>query len=229
MLDDPFARTRSNASVTRFLDRFAAEAGKSLPPIDVEILREEMRAHLEESIQARLELGASEEEAERQALAEFGSAKQIGTESRRQESTVDRGFLAISLAVLVFWIDAISIGPPSDALNDVLLLLLLALHVLFLRAAARTRRFQAETLAYVLGGAWMLWSLKGALWFSMVPGEAYDIPALDFLREAIATVRLGGWVVPVVYVSLYAVGWASGRIWRLVVARVRTMSGANRA
>lgn len=214
------------SNVNRFLDRFSDEAGKSLPPIDVEILRDEMRAHLEESIQARLELGASPEEAERQALAEFGSPKQIGTQTRRQDGKIDREFLAASLLVIFFWVTALTVGPPSDALNDFLSLVLIVVHVLFIRAAAKARRFQGETLAYVLGSAWFLWSLKGALWFSMIPGEAYDVPALDFIREAIATVRLGGWIFALVYAAIAAFGWSLGQIARRLAALRNEARGA---
>ncbi|RYG24791.1 hypothetical protein EON82_09430 [bacterium] len=204
-----------------FLRLLADEAGKCLPPIEVELLKEEMRAHLEESIQARLELGASLGEAERQALAEFGTAASIGEEARRRDAKIDRGFLGVSMAVAAFWVGAFFSAPLSDSMKDLMMLCFIGLHVFFVAFAAKTRRFQKEVLTGVLGGAWAFWAIKGALGYSMVPEEAYDNRALDFVREAIATIRLGGWIFAAIYLGLYVFGFNLGRLGRLISRRRR--------
>jgi hypothetical protein len=209
------------SKVARFLDRFVVEAGKTLPPVEVEMLVEEMRMHLEDSIQARLELGATPIEAERQALAVFGAAGSIGEEARRREPMVDRNFLGASVAVVAFWVGAYFSAPLSDAMKDLMMLCFIGLHVFFVAFAAKTRRFQTKALAGVLGSAWTLWALKGALGDSMLPGEAYDHRGLDFLREAIATVRLGGWIFAAIYVGLYIFGWGLGRAGRQIAAQIK--------
>ena len=61
----------------RYLEELAASAGRELSAFETRALVAETRAHLEDSIQARLELGLTLEQAEREAVAAFGSPRRI--------------------------------------------------------------------------------------------------------------------------------------------------------
>lgn len=70
----------------RLLTELADEAQRSLPHVEATALVAEARDHLEDDVQARLELGATPEEAERQAVAAFGEVRAVaGTIVQRVE------------------------------------------------------------------------------------------------------------------------------------------------
>ena len=74
--------------IERFLDQLASEAGKTRPPHEVAELVAEVREHLEDSIQARVELGRLPEDATKEALSSFGDARAVASaEARRRETT----------------------------------------------------------------------------------------------------------------------------------------------
>jgi hypothetical protein len=110
----------------------------------------EAKGHLEESIQARLELGDTPEEAERQAVAAFGRAERIGDEVRSHESRIDRRFLLAFLSVIVFWA-VMGVGRSfPDWMLIPMLALLAGVHIAFALTSAWVRRIQWRTFAILL-------------------------------------------------------------------------------
>ena len=103
----------------RYLEELAASAGRELSAIETQALVAETRAHLEDSIQARLELGLTLEEAEREAVVSFGQASKVGIEigngvaTRRY--TGKTHLLAIAYAL---FIAGVVVGPPLQLWSE---------------------------------------------------------------------------------------------------------------
>lgn len=138
-----------------FLCRLEADLAKNLPALEAATFAAEARNHLEDSIQARLELGATPEEAEREALIAFGKTADVVQESRPREPWIDRRFLGAALAVVAYW--AFFGGGRSfpDWVAAPMLALFAVVHGGYLFAGSRTRRFQGATLALVLLPLWV--------------------------------------------------------------------------
>ena len=148
--------------VDAVLQTLAQEAGKTLSVHEVEGLVAEAREHLEESIQARVELGATAEEAEREAILAFGAAERVGREAAPRGPLVDRRFALWALCAVAYWL---IFAPRSwpDWVAFPLLLLGLALHVGFWLALARARRPQWVAFAAIFGTLWLAFSVPSAL------------------------------------------------------------------
>ncbi len=90
-------------NLERFLERLGEEAEKSLSVSETATLVADARAHLEDDIQARLELGATLEGAEREAIRAFGSAEVLGTEIKRREPKAELAFSFGAVGMAVFF------------------------------------------------------------------------------------------------------------------------------
>lgn len=94
----------------RFLDDLGSEASRlKLPWSEVNAVVEEARTHLEDSIQARLELDATPEAAEREAIKAFGSARRIAHEASavRASRLQGRRLVLFTLASFLFFVASI--------------------------------------------------------------------------------------------------------------------------
>jgi hypothetical protein len=91
----------------RLLEDIRKEAEASLDPAMTRAVLDEIAAHLDASIQARMELGDSVDQAERDAVAEFGSARVLvrGLMPLRCSSWFDlRFFTRVGLAALLVFL-----------------------------------------------------------------------------------------------------------------------------
>lgn len=159
----------------KFLDGFGQELRKSLSDSEVEALVSEARNHLEDSIQARLELGASLAEAEAQALAAFGEAHQVREEVRRREPSASvasrlyvmgTGYLVAALFILISY--RLYDRFPNAGLWFFQLLVIVALG--FAGCSFRARRpAPIPILATGVGGTFALWILLGSTWLTLGP------------------------------------------------------------
>lgn len=138
----------------RYLEELNVELRKSLPTIEASDLVQEAKAHLEDSIQARLELGATREEAERAALAAFGEAHRVGEEVRKREPKFDRGFTVTFLAMAAFAFWAVNQGQMGK-IWFAWLALYAALHIAFVVKSLRVQRPQLLIFAVVLLPLWL--------------------------------------------------------------------------
>lgn len=145
-----------------YLDRLEQEARHALPPDEARALVFEARDHLEHSIQARLELGATPEEAEAEAIAAFGTAQAVGDEAKWREPRIDRRFLLSCLVVLLFWGWVGTIQSLPDWMAIPFVLIAGAVHVAFVVASLYARRIQAIALGAILVPLWLGWSTKQA-------------------------------------------------------------------
>ena len=141
-----------------FLQRLADEAGKGLSASESEALVTESRAHLEDSIQARLELGQSFEEAQREAIAAFGSTKALADAVRLCEPKIDRPLAFASLGILASFTLLCRDG-ANEFLVLVATLSLVVAHVVFLTSAFQARRFPIRTAVLLSGALWLSASL----------------------------------------------------------------------
>lgn len=83
-----------------YLDRLAKEAVKGRSMREAEALLSEVREHLNDSIQARLELGSSLEEAERDAVAAFGAPQRV---ARSVSEAPPNGVKARMVCLTTYW------------------------------------------------------------------------------------------------------------------------------
>jgi len=142
-----------------YLQELERSARRELSESEAGALVAEAREHLAESIQSRLELGMSPEEAEREAVAVFGTAHAIGQETRRRESRIDRPFLFSCLAVVAFWgfVGSLRAALPEWA-TPLFAIAAVGIHAAFIVTSVYARRLQAVTLALVLGPLWLGWA-----------------------------------------------------------------------
>ena len=153
----------------RYLEEFAASAGRELSTGETQALVAETRAHLEDSIQARLELGVTPEEAEREALAAFGEARRIGQEVRRREPLIDRRFLLVALTSVVYWA-WFGYGRSFPGWAFVPLVgTAFALHGAYLLASLKARRPQLLTLLLIFVPLWIAISAPNTVGDLVVP------------------------------------------------------------
>jgi hypothetical protein len=109
---------------------------------------------LEDSIQARLELGATREEAEQEALTAFGEVNRVGEEVRRREPRMDKGFTVTVLGMAAFVVWAVNQRQMSNVWFF-WLGLYATLHVAFIVTSLRVRRPQLLIFALVLLPLWL--------------------------------------------------------------------------
>ena len=174
-----------------FLRQLADEAGKSLPAADVQALVAEARDHLDDSIQARLELGLTAEEAEWEAIAAFGTARRVGREVARQEPWVDRRFLAAVVGLVLVVLGTIhSPAHVSDGVACAFGALIILAHVALVVASVYPRRFQVATLAFVYFSLGLGYSIQQAETqvYVPTPGGVYRI-SRAFLPHRVADSR----------------------------------------
>lgn len=105
--------------MNELLEALAREAGKTLAPPEVRALVEEARAHLEEDIQARLEMGLDRRAAEREAIQTFGQVRAVAEDLKRREPRAGLAFLmgAGGMALLFGTLLNVSMGMVLGALS----------------------------------------------------------------------------------------------------------------
>lgn len=156
-----------------FLHRLAEEAGKELDAETAAALVAETRGHLEESIQARLELGIEPERAEREAIQAFGEAQRtargVAAEAARPRESKRGKVLAAAYALFIV---GVVIGPDFMRLSPALYyavyglawILVLAFGVLAFRSRRPApRRVLSIGLIATLG----LWGGIGTTWLHL--------------------------------------------------------------
>jgi hypothetical protein len=147
---------------------YLEERTRRLPADLREGLLEEMRAHLDASIQARMELGSSWEEASAQAAAEFGPPRLIARKLNvvHLPLAIDRPFaVSVFSFVAVFALQLAlnwNMILPDDVAALPLTLMLLIFLPLILVTAYRARRWQWKTLLVLYPVASILFALAGA-------------------------------------------------------------------
>lgn len=131
-----------------FLQSLRNEAGRTLSEVEAEALIREAADHLDAAVQARLELGMSMDEAEREAVAMFGHPS-VATpaESRHRDARRIRlGTIFLTLAVLSFVPPAV---PWSFAIKPGLVLFLVARYAQACWLIRQPARLSIATAAFV--------------------------------------------------------------------------------
>ena len=160
----------------RFLDDLAAKMAKSLPPDEAAGLVAEARQHLEDSFQARVELGSSREEAEREALRAFGDARTVTSASTRG---VEASRYAARLRWLGWFYAALALYSVAALLRlDIGIVSLAPLGPLLGFAFASFRARRPAPVPIVVGGFSV--SAVLATLFGLATGQASSIPAHGF-------------------------------------------------
>lgn len=178
----------------RFLDRLAQEAGKSLPPQEVESLVAEAREHLEDAIQARLELRMSFQEAEAEAIAAFGLSRQVVEASlprsapRLRIGLFASGYALAGLYTLFSWRFMDYYPDSVEALFAAWLVLGLA----FAAVAFHARRpASAPVVLTGMVGAVAFWLLMGLTWIDLKPYGGMGVLPPGAAAEQMRVARKG--------------------------------------
>ena len=156
-----------------FLSQLAEEAKKGLDAESAASLVEETRGHLEESIEARLELGAEPERAEREAIQAFGEARRMTREviaeaARPRES--QRGkVLAVAYALFIV---GLAVGPDFMRFSVTLYHAFFCFGWLFVAVfsvlAFRSRRPGSMRIFSIgLVASLVLWGAIGTMWLHL--------------------------------------------------------------
>src|SRR5947207_1448570 len=98
--------TSTDSMINDYLDRVCAPMAEHVPYVDRMEMRIEMLSHLEASIAAHRELGASLEDAAHAALEQFGEPSEIGRRLLR-EAAGSRGLQRLSRLV-TGWLSSLS-------------------------------------------------------------------------------------------------------------------------
>ena len=120
--------------LNRYLEELAASAGRELSSVETQALVAETHAHLEDSIQARLELGLTPEEAEREAIAAFGARREIiaGLEGVRQVRFVRKRLWSVAGVTFVLLASTVLFSVTDWVWLAVLPFLAVGIGVLFI-------------------------------------------------------------------------------------------------
>lgn len=159
----------------RFLRRLEDEVDKTLSPSEVEALIAETREHLNDSIQARLELGYAMDEAEREAVAAFGGARSVAQAvSRESARPGERARVRLLASAYGLFIVGLVAGPPFQRWSETLYHAIFVLGWLavaaFAIASFRARRpAPVRIVATGLVAAAALWVAIGTTWLNFYP------------------------------------------------------------
>ena len=180
-----------------YLRDLEAESGRRLSENEVVALVAEVREHLEESIQARLELGMSPEDAERESIAAFGAAPRVA-EDVVQVSAAPRATAKVRLlaAAYALFIVALVAGPPvqrwsETAYHGIFVLGWLTV-ALFALASFRSRRPNpVRVVSTGLVAAVALWGALGATWLNLYPSGGHGVmPLVEVDRSLVESRRV---------------------------------------
>jgi|GEM_PF-3793570 len=167
-------------SIHGLLGRLADEATVELPPAVARETLLELRSHIEEARQARLELGMSERDAEAETVLAFGEAhRTIRDLAREHGRRWERPALGLALGALLLpvWsdllMDASSWLTGSDHNLPVMAVPTAVLAGLFLRSCLRVRRVMAAPLLRLVAGT-LLVSVVAGGWTRGVSGVSWS-------------------------------------------------------
>jgi hypothetical protein len=179
------------SSLTRFLDQLDGQLKKALPKTEAEAIVEEARNHLEDSIQARLELGATAEEAETQALLAFGSSQPLvrGWSNVTAPSVAPRLYL-MGVGYLLAGVFILTAHLLYDRFRDPafgFFCVFGAIAVGFVGCSFRSRRpAPGPVFATGLGGTLVLWILLGSTWMTLAPYGGMGVVPPGFADRQLA-------------------------------------------
>ena len=224
-----------------YLFRLEAELRKTLSSDEVESMVAEAKGHLDDSIQARLELGLSLEDAEREALAAFGDARSFSR-------AICGPLYAASVTVRLRWMVAADLLLAAcyarfDLLSEAvpflapILLVGMALCGVGLATCSFRNRTAAslQILAAGLASSLFFWTFFGIAWLNLwqYGGEGYTSRWVDYafldpskwepLRSAIAD-PVGNWTSQIG--SGFGIGMGIAAIFAaidLIAARLGTI------
>lgn len=180
----------SKQTLTEALRRLDRSADRLLEADEARMLRDEVRAHLDASIQARLELGETPEEAERHAVRDFGN---FGDVVRKvSEAQKVRG-PAISPLLTVALVAGGVLSPgvilfPRDTPALMVLLGLLGCLVVRMVATWPLRRIQWRAFAIAIIPASLCFSLALSFTYRR-PTFADGYRSTSELRQAVELMR----------------------------------------
>lgn len=136
-----------------YLDELERELSCSMSSSEVQACLTEARAHLEDSVQARLEMGESREEAEVAAVAAFGRIVDMREEVRRRRGAIDRPFVTVTIGFVLFYLYLRS--SASTFLSLPTLAIVLFLHGMFAVTSVRAHRPQWKAFVALACVLWV--------------------------------------------------------------------------
>ena len=181
----------------RYLDDLRRDLAPRLPEEDLQARLAEAESHLREGVEARVELGLSPEDAEREAVAAFGKTERIArsTPPARSSPTLRLALLSSGYGLgVAFFVLGYRLIYDHPRGIEVLFGIWIALGLAFAVVSYRARR---PTFFAVLGGgllgAFVVWLVAGATWLDLHPyGGMGVVPpgeAAASLRRSEAALR----------------------------------------